>query len=160
MTMDGNAADEPISYIDRVASSPVSGVLLSSVAAIRAIDGLRVRLADQAGVNRTENEAISHIAESARATPKDLSARLVMTTGAVTALLDRLETGGLIMRVPNPNDRRSTLLELTETGKAVVERNYSEYARVIEKVAESRSAKELAIIAGFLDELATAFVDD
>jgi hypothetical protein len=41
-----------------------------------------------------------------------LGDRLLLSSGAVTMLIDRLERAGLVARVPNPRDRRSTLLEL------------------------------------------------
>ncbi|MGH8744856.1 MAG: MarR family winged helix-turn-helix transcriptional regulator [Burkholderiales bacterium] len=39
--------------------------------------------------------------------------------GAMTRMVDRLESKGFIRRVPNPEDRRATRLELTPEGKAV-----------------------------------------
>jgi MarR family transcriptional regulator, multiple antibiotic resistance protein MarR len=39
--------------------------------------------------------------------------------GAMTRMIDRLEQKGLIRRVPNPDDRRATNLELTAAGRAL-----------------------------------------
>ncbi|MCC3262384.1 MarR family transcriptional regulator, partial [Paenibacillus polymyxa] len=43
-------------------------------------------------------------------TPTDLHEGLMLSSGAMTSRLDRLERKGLIERVPSPNDRRSTLV--------------------------------------------------
>src|SRR5262245_24800338 len=43
---------------------------------------------------------------------------LRLSTGAMTNRLDRLEKAGLIRRLPDPNDRRGTLIEPTEAGNA------------------------------------------
>jgi DNA-binding MarR family transcriptional regulator len=43
---------------------------------------------------------------------------LDVSTGAMTNRLDKLEDRGLIRRVPDPDDRRGVLLELTEEGEA------------------------------------------
>ena len=48
--------------------------------------------------------------------PSDLSSRLMVTTGAMTNVLDRLEQRGLIRRVRNAADRRSVIVEATEAG--------------------------------------------
>jgi DNA-binding MarR family transcriptional regulator len=48
--------------------------------------------------------------------PSDLSSRLMVTTGAMTNVLDRLEQRRLIRRVRNPADRRSVIVEATEAG--------------------------------------------
>lgn len=51
--------------------------------------------------------------------PSDLSSRLMVTTGAMTNVLDRLEQAGLTRRVRNPHDRRSVIVEATEAGAAL-----------------------------------------
>ena len=40
-----------------------------------------------------------------------------LSSGAMTNRLDRLETAGLVKRLPDPNDRRGVLVELTKTGQ-------------------------------------------
>lgn len=46
--------------------------------------------------------------------------RLMIHQAAVTNLVDRLETDGLVRRVPHPRDRRTTLAEITSRGRKVV----------------------------------------
>ncbi|HEX6538687.1 MAG TPA: MarR family transcriptional regulator [Candidatus Dormibacteraeota bacterium] len=48
--------------------------------------------------------------------------RLMLHPTSVTNLVDRLEEGGLVRRVPHPSDRRTTLAELTPSGRRLVER--------------------------------------
>lgn len=52
-------------------------------------------------------------------TAADLSRIAMVDTGAVTRLLDRLETKGLVRRLRSVEDRRVVNLELTEEGKRV-----------------------------------------
>jgi DNA-binding MarR family transcriptional regulator len=40
-----------------------------------------------------------------------------LSSGAMTSRLDRLEKAGLVKRLPDPNDRRGVLVELTKTGE-------------------------------------------
>lgn len=49
-------------------------------------------------------------------TASDLAARLNLTRGGATYLIDRLEAKGYITREADPNDRRRTLLTLSESG--------------------------------------------
>src|SRR5919112_4377241 len=51
-----------------------------------------------------------------RASAGKLAADLRLSSGAMTNRLDRLEAAGLIRRLPDPNDRRGTLVEPTEKG--------------------------------------------
>ncbi|MEQ8354241.1 MAG: MarR family transcriptional regulator [Kiloniellaceae bacterium] len=57
-----------------------------------------------------------------RLTPTALYESLMMSSGGMTARLDRLEKAGLIERRPNPDDRRGTLVGLTRKGLALVDR--------------------------------------
>jgi DNA-binding MarR family transcriptional regulator len=54
-------------------------------------------------------------------TPTDLARSRMMTSGGMTAALDRLERDGLVARRPNPADRRGSLVGLTAEGLALVE---------------------------------------
>jgi len=56
-----------------------------------------------------------------RLTPTALYESTMVSSGAMTARLDRLERAGLIARRPNPDDRRGVLVELTAAGFALVE---------------------------------------
>ncbi|MEE4545608.1 MarR family winged helix-turn-helix transcriptional regulator [Streptomyces sp. V4-01] len=50
--------------------------------------------------------------------PKELSARLLLTTGGLSNVLRRLDTRGLISRIPDPADGRSHNVRLTPAGVA------------------------------------------
>jgi MarR family transcriptional regulator, organic hydroperoxide resistance regulator len=47
----------------------------------------------------------------------DIASELGITTGGTSKLVDRIEASGYCRRLPNPEDRRSSLLELTPDGK-------------------------------------------
>ncbi len=48
---------------------------------------------------------------------KELSKRLMVTSGNVTALTDQLESEGFIERIAVPQDRRATKVQLTTLGR-------------------------------------------
>ena len=47
----------------------------------------------------------------------DIAAELGITTGGTSKLVDRIEANGYCRRLPNPADRRSSLVQLTEAGR-------------------------------------------
>jgi DNA-binding MarR family transcriptional regulator len=57
-----------------------------------------------------------------RSSPGELAGDLELSSGAMTSRLDRLEEQGLIRRLPDPNDRRGIVVELTPEGKAAWDR--------------------------------------
>jgi len=56
-----------------------------------------------------------------RLNPTQLWQGMLLSSGAMTNRLDRLETAGYIERLADPNDRRATLVSLTEKGLKLVE---------------------------------------
>lgn len=49
----------------------------------------------------------------------DIARELGITTGGTSKLVDRIEASGYCRRLPNPADRRSSLLELTPEGRRI-----------------------------------------
>lgn len=55
-------------------------------------------------------------------TPTELSRETLLTPGAMTNRIDRLETAGLVRREAEPRDRRGVRVLLTEAGRELVDR--------------------------------------
>lgn len=51
-----------------------------------------------------------------------LTEAALVTSGAITKRIDRLEKAGLVSRSPDPADRRGTLVKLTPTGRRVIDK--------------------------------------
>ncbi len=113
-------------------------------------------LARGAGLGRAEFDALDYTAEAGELTLQQLSDRLVLTSGATTALVDRLEAAGLLTRNPNPADRRSWLLRLTKTSDDAGARQLSPYMQDLEAAARHLSASERAAVGTFLKDAAAA----
>ena len=56
-----------------------------------------------------------------QATPTALCEATLLTSGAMTNRLDRLEESGMVERTPDPDDRRGIIIQLTPTGKDLVD---------------------------------------
>ena len=54
--------------------------------------------------------------------PRVLAAATLITSGAMTARVDRLVSAGYVERRPDPDDRRSILIRLTKKGERIAER--------------------------------------
>ena len=54
-------------------------------------------------------------------TPTALFEAAMMSSGGMTARIDRLEKAGLVERGPHPTDRRATLVRLTDKGFNLIE---------------------------------------
>jgi len=56
-----------------------------------------------------------------RLRPSEFSGALMLTSSGTTKRLDRLEQAGLIVRDPDPDDRRGTLITLTRAGRKLLD---------------------------------------
>jgi DNA-binding MarR family transcriptional regulator len=56
-----------------------------------------------------------------RLRPTDFTSALMLTSSGTTKRLDRLEQAGLITREPDPEDRRGTLITLTDAGHRLID---------------------------------------
>lgn len=54
-------------------------------------------------------------------TPTALFEAAMMSSGGMTARIDRLEKAGLVERRPHPGDRRATLVRLTDKGFTLID---------------------------------------
>jgi len=74
--------------------------------------------------------------EPHRLSPGELSQMLLLSTGAMTNRLDRLEERDLVVRRPDPRDRRGILVELTSRGQEVLVAAVGEQAAKEAKLVE------------------------
>ncbi|CAB3898477.1 MarR family winged helix-turn-helix transcriptional regulator [Achromobacter mucicolens] len=86
-------------------------------------------------------------------TPTDLHEGLMLSSGAMTSRLDRLERKGLVERVPSPNDRRSTLVRLTPAGLALIDKLLPLHVANEQQALASLTQKEQAQLDGLLAKL-------
>lgn len=85
--------------------------------------------------------------------PTDLFEITMMSSGGMTARLDRLERMGLVARRPNPADRRGTLVHLTDKGIELIERALPAHIANQERITGCLSATELKQLSGLLGKL-------
>ncbi len=75
--------------------------------------------------------------------------RVYLTSGSITAAVDRLEAKDLVQRCNEPADRRTRVVHLTESGHVLIERAFSGHVAAMEAAAgglnefERRQAIEL-----------------
>ena len=94
-------------------------------ALILAGENYRQATAQMSGLGVTETQALSYLAIYGERGQNDLGADLGLSSGAATALVDRLERQGVAQRDAHPHDRRRVVVRLTEKGHMLVARSHS-----------------------------------
>lgn len=85
--------------------------------------------------------------------PQKLVDALLLTSGAMTNRLDRLEQAGLLVRSPNPDDRRGVIVSLTAEGLRLIKQVLKDYLKDLNELLEPLSAAERRQLAGLLKKL-------
>jgi DNA-binding MarR family transcriptional regulator len=83
-------------------------------------DAVDARLKREFGLPLTHFEPMTVIGRLPGCRVYDIAAELGITTGGTSKLVDRIEASGYCRRLPNPADRRSSLLELTPEGQRML----------------------------------------
>jgi DNA-binding MarR family transcriptional regulator len=104
-----------------------------------------------AGLNRTDMRVIDLVERAGRLTAGEIATQARLTSGAVTAVVDRLEAAGLVRRVRDTVDRRRVLVETTPAVMELMAPVYGPVAEEGYREMAGYSAEEMQAIARFLE---------
>ncbi len=113
-----------------------------------------------AGLNATDMECLRLLSQKGTATPTELAKHTGLTSGATTAMLDRLEKAGLIERRPNPNDRRGTLIAPEKSSSVKMAAWFESARKAQDELMSTYSESELEIIADVFERFAKLWDDE
>jgi DNA-binding MarR family transcriptional regulator len=91
--------------------------------------------------------------------PTDLLQESLLTSGAITNRIDRVEKMGLVERRPDADDRRSYLIRLTPAGKRLADKAIATHFGAVDGLLEAFSEDERTQLAGLLSKLLASFED-
>ena len=86
-------------------------------------------------------------------TPTALYEATMVTSGAMTARLDRLEKAGFISRAPHPEDRRGVLVRLTAAGRDLIDRAVTAHVENERGILAGLTVKEQDTLIALLDKV-------
>ncbi len=109
---------------------------------------------ERLGVNVADMECLGLLFNKGIATPSELAKYTGLSSGATTAMIDRLEKTGFIERRPNPDDRRGTLIVLVKSGAEKVALWFAPVRKAQDELISNYSEKELQLISDFFERYA------
>jgi DNA-binding MarR family transcriptional regulator len=107
-------------------------------------------VAANVGLNTTDLECLDILQMKGEASAGELAQGTGLTTGAVTALLDRLERAGFIRRLPDPNDRRRVLAAPRPEKMRRLFQIYAPLQESMEALYAEYDDEQLELVIGFM----------
>ncbi len=94
------------------------------------------------GVNPTEFAVLELLYHKGKQPLQKIGGKILLASGSITYVIDKLEKRGYITRVNSPSDRRITYAEISETGKEFMAAIFPEHEQNIHELTEALSSEE------------------
>jgi DNA-binding MarR family transcriptional regulator len=101
--------------------------------------------------------ALRRLGRPYQAAPSELYSLLERSSGGMTKMLKRLEAQGLVDRVPDPDDGRSSLVRLTSQGLSVHEKTFNAFLDASHALFPNTAPARMKQIDQSLQDLVGAF---
>jgi DNA-binding MarR family transcriptional regulator len=122
--------------------------------ALRKVSAQSVLISDTVaklvGLNATDLECLDLLYLAGPTTAGRLARHSGLTTGAMTAVIDRLEEAGFVRRLRDREDRRCVLVEALPAGIKLIEPLYRPLAASTAQLHERYDNRELAVVVDYL----------
>lgn len=107
---------------------------------------------DSYGVNPTEFMVLELLYNKGPQAIQVIGNKVLLASSSITYVIDQLEKKNFVTRKQNPEDRRVTLVSLTEAGQKLMSEIFPQHSSVIQELFEDLTEDELAKLA---DEIKT-----
>ncbi|MCM3726150.1 MarR family transcriptional regulator [Neobacillus cucumis] len=94
------------------------------------------------GLNPTEFAVLELLYHKGDQPMQQIGGKILLASGSITYVVDKLEQKELLRRIACPNDRRVTYAQITEQGKAFIEEIFPEHAKQIDTLMSRLSESE------------------
>ena len=101
------------------------------------------------GVNRTDTLCLDLLEHRGQMSAGELAKASGLTTGAITAVIDRLERGGYARRVADPADRRRVLVEPTPKAHAAAWELFGPLVEIVEPLMSRYTDEQVEMLIEF-----------
>ncbi|CAM3683302.1 MarR family winged helix-turn-helix transcriptional regulator [Mesobacillus zeae] len=110
--------------------------------AYRAINEHVNKVIQNNGLNPTEFAVLELLYHKGDQPLQQIGGKILLASGSITYVVDKLEKKELLKRIACPNDRRVTYAQITETGKKLIEDIFPEHSQNIHELMGALSEEE------------------
>jgi len=121
--------------------------------ATKAVEALAGRSISQFGMIPTDFGVLEALLHKGPLTVKQIGEKVLLTSGSMTAAVDRLEKRGLVVRSNDAHDRRARIISLTPEGRELIERAFACHRDAMEEGLKGFSEAERIVLLPLLRSL-------
>lgn len=111
------------------------------------------------GINPTDFGVLELLYHKGKQPLQKIGSKILLASGSITYVVDKLEKRGLLARVSCENDRRITYAEITDQGAAFMEGIFPEHEQNIHELMSVLSAEEKQAAIELLKKLGLSIKD-
>lgn len=104
-------------------------------------------------LNITEFSVLETLYHKGRQTIHQIGKNILISSGSMTYVIDKLEKKNYLKRTDCPEDRRAIFITLTPNGEELMEKIMPEYEDFISKIFDSLSHEEAGSLVGLLQKV-------
>lgn len=111
------------------------------------------------GLNPTEFAVLELLFHKGMQPLQKIGNKILLASGSITYVVDKLEKRGYISRVSCAEDRRVTYAQITDTGKAFMEDIFPQHEQHLHELLSSLTIEEKDVVISLLKKLGLAIKD-
>ncbi|MEK4228542.1 MarR family winged helix-turn-helix transcriptional regulator [Solibacillus sp. FSL H8-0538] len=111
------------------------------------------------GVNPTEFAVLELLYHKGRQPLQQIGNKILLASGSITYVVDKLEKRGYLTRVSCPNDRRVTYAEITEEGTIFMDELFPQHEQHLHELLSSLSVDDKDVAIELLKKLGLSIKD-
>jgi len=127
--------------------------------ALKAINETTHQLIQDNGLNPTEFAVLELLYHKGRQPLQQIGNKILLASGSITYVIDKLEKRGYLLRVSCPADRRVTYAEITEKGEAFMSELFPKHERHLHELVSVLSVEEKDQAINLLKKLGLSIKD-
>ncbi|NLY79539.1 MAG: MarR family transcriptional regulator [Lysinibacillus sp.] len=125
----------------------------------KAINEVTNQFFQQNGINPTEFAVLELLYHKGRQPLQKIGSKILLASGSITYVVDKLEKRGFINRISCPSDRRVTYAEISEEGSAFMQKVFPEHEQNLHELMNVLTPEEKETAIELLKKLGLSIKD-
>lgn len=107
----------------------------------------------QHGMNPTEFAVLELLYHKGKQPLQQIGGKILLASGSITYVIDKLEKKSFLERIACPNDRRVTYAQITEAGKEMIESMFPDHEKRIHSILSVLTSEEQEVAISLLKKI-------